>query len=53
MPIMTCCSKGDFVTFELETLMGMGPKVIVPVAHLSVPPHRSAARRQAHAHHHR
>ena len=28
---MTCCSKDDFVTFELETLMGMGPKVTIPV----------------------
>jgi type IV secretory pathway VirB4 component len=24
-------SEGDFVTFELETLMGMGPKVSIPV----------------------
>src|SRR5260370_23207206 len=23
--------EGDFVTFELETLMGMGPKVTIPV----------------------
>ena len=28
---MTSCSKSRFVTFELETLMAMGPKVVVPV----------------------
>ena len=30
-PIMMCCSKVICVTFELETLMGMGPKVTIPV----------------------
>src|SRR5713226_8479113 len=43
--------EDPFVTFELETLMAMGPRVIVPRRHLSVPPHRSAAGWQADPHH--
>ena len=31
MPIRDVLLDSDFVTFELETLMGMGPKVTIPV----------------------
>ena len=29
--------EGRFVTFELETLVAMGPKVVVPVATYTLP----------------